>query len=835
MRIFGTYGPVNIRDHYVVTRREEIADYINRVKQGRYIVLFAPRQTGKTTFFKDALKILVEEDNNFFPIQLNFEMYKNRTSDAFYRDIFDDICEEIEKVCEKRNLVLTQELIEFLDNTEITDHVALRSFFRQLPSLLIHENDPSEVPRIVLNIDEFDGIPQTVVSDFLHTLRRIYLTDSHVRSPYSVSIVGVKSITQLNYDRSISPFNIQDEFTLPNFTLQQIHELFQQYTDEVGQHTSPEVLEILHLQTAGQPFLVNRIAQILTDELNIPKNETIDISHFLQAHACLLEERNTNIDHLITNIRRDHKYASLLMQIAFTEEGKRFNLRNESISELVTYGVITKGKDGLCKILNPIYMHCIIQAFQPPGNGLEDEYFSDDGPINFSGYITPTGTIQMHALIDNFKDFIARVGYRILQVPDTPQEFIGQYLLSAYLDQFVQTIGASIRLEVQTGRGRADIIISHNGTQYIIETKIWRSERRYQAGKQQLAEYLKSERTTEGYYVVFDHRENSNPLVETDIYDDLTIRSYVIPILQKRPSQVLAERQFMYTPNSPQHLETTMKHQSSWLPAEPDLKTIYEAYSNPIYSLSQAEIPTIILRNAYSPEQCQGLINRFTNMGLMRDEADINSADKRTRIDIGTSLGNRGSDKTGFLAHAKETHNLFRFLFDGFDNPVDLIYESLSALSPGKEVKIAREDDSALYGPAIFRVHYETHSYKPHIDSVKYREKRTDYAVYRFEHQFAGVLLFQNADENGKGTQAILHRCLWSEDIQPYIAEETFDKYALENGIENCTVNLEQGDLYFFNTRCIHEVPAVQGTRARIVLAVFIGYSPDDNEIYVWS
>ncbi len=274
---------------------------------------------------------------------------------------------------------------------------------------------------------------------------------------------------------------------------------------------------------------------------------------------------------------------------------------------------------------------------------------------------------------------------------------------------------------------------------------------------------------------------------------------------------------------------------NNWLPAEPDLETVCKTYSDPIYALSQAEMPAIILRNAYSPSQCQGLIERFTNIGLMRDEADINSADKRTRIDIGTSLGNRGSDKAKFLAHAKATQHLFSFLFNGFHNPVDLIYRSLDALSPGKVVKVAREPDGACYGPAIFRVHYETHSYKPHIDHVKYREQRTDYAVYRFEHQFAGVLCVQNADENGKGTQAILHRCLWSEEIQPYIAEETFDQYADDNGIENYQVDLQQGDLYFFNTRCIHEVPPVQGTRARIVLAVFIGYSPDDNEVFVWS
>ena len=78
MRRFGTQGPVNPKDNYVVARSEELADFINRVKQGRYIVLFAPRQTGKTTFFQDALKALAAEGKDYFPIQLNFEEYEDR-------------------------------------------------------------------------------------------------------------------------------------------------------------------------------------------------------------------------------------------------------------------------------------------------------------------------------------------------------------------------------------------------------------------------------------------------------------------------------------------------------------------------------------------------------------------------------------------------------------------------------------------------------------------------------------------------------------------------------------------------------------------------------------
>ena len=45
-------------------------------------------------------------------------------------------------------------------------------------------------------------------------------------------------------------------------------------------------------------------------------------------------------------------------------------------------------------------------------------------------------------------------------------------------------------------------------------------------------------------------------------------------------------------------MEVPMSTQNNWLPAAPNLETVCQTYSNPIYSLSQAEIPAIILRNA---------------------------------------------------------------------------------------------------------------------------------------------------------------------------------------------------------------------------------------------
>ena len=537
MRRFGTQGPVNPQEHYVVSRSDEIADFIKRVEEGRYVVIFAPRQTGKTTFFRRALDVLVADSGieaeaaspaAYFPIPLNFDVYKNTSVADFYANLYQDICEEIENLFQRRGGTPTEALIQLLADTELTNPHTMRRFFRHLERLLTPQ-------KFVFIIDEFDGIPQAALSDFLHTLRHIYIAGKP-RCPHSVGIIGVKSIAQLNYDRSISPFNIQDEFHLPNFTLEQVQELLEQYTDEVGQAFVPEVIESIHKQTAGQPVLVNRFAQILTEELEVPKTESITMAHFSEAHAQLLEEDNVNFTHLLTNIRRDPRFESLLMRIMAREEGVDFNLRSDIVSELATYGVIARGDDGMCEIINPIYLYCILQAFKAVVNGLEDEYLHDGTREGFLDYLTPTGQIDMKALLDNFRDFIIRAGFRILQVPDTPQESVGRHLLLAYLDQFVKLIGGFMHIEVQTGRGRMDIIIIHNQQKYIVETKIWRGDNRYQAGKRQLAAYLSSEGITEGYYIVFDHRQDPEPRVETETIEGLTVRSYVIPVIQEPPS-----------------------------------------------------------------------------------------------------------------------------------------------------------------------------------------------------------------------------------------------------------------------------------------------------------
>jgi hypothetical protein len=134
IRTFETRGPVSPTRNYVVPRTEEIADLVQRIKDGRYIVIFAPRQTGKTTFFRWALDALVASDDTYVPIKLNFETCKNLSQEAFYSRLKKTIRKELEKVLlAHRHTALQQ----FLEDYAITCHSSMISFFEQLGDYLI--------------------------------------------------------------------------------------------------------------------------------------------------------------------------------------------------------------------------------------------------------------------------------------------------------------------------------------------------------------------------------------------------------------------------------------------------------------------------------------------------------------------------------------------------------------------------------------------------------------------------------------------------------------------------------------------------------------------------
>ncbi|MCP4221303.1 MAG: hypothetical protein GY765_42145 [bacterium] len=150
--------------------------------------------------------------------------------------------------------------------------------------------------------------------------------------------------------------------------------------------------------------------------------------------------------------------------------------------------------------------------------------FNNDGKADILWRNTRTGDrLDMERILLNFEQYIVQIGvsafYQKLPVRTSmnlegkelketkPYEKTGQFLLTAWLYQFVRGGAGELRYELVSGVGRMDVLLTYKGRKYIIETKINRRNlpRTINDGVAQVVnKYLASESANEGYLVVFD-------------------------------------------------------------------------------------------------------------------------------------------------------------------------------------------------------------------------------------------------------------------------------------------------------------------------------------------
>nr|CAG8471042.1 2575_t:CDS:2 [Entrophospora candida] len=113
--------------------------------------------------------------------------------------------------------------------------------------------------RVVIFIDEFDMLynaTEDVLSSCLNTIRGIKGTKKNY-AIWSVFAIGPFSILYLNSNNlTTSPFNVNEPFQNPNFTLEQVQFLYKQFADEFKLTIDHEVIDDIYMQTNGHAGLV---------------------------------------------------------------------------------------------------------------------------------------------------------------------------------------------------------------------------------------------------------------------------------------------------------------------------------------------------------------------------------------------------------------------------------------------------------------------------------------------------------------------------------------------------------------------------------------------------
>ena len=493
MREFNTFGPVNPELHYHVNRIAVKAKMHQKIEKGRYFTLNAARQTGKTTLFREVITEL-EAGGDYFGILISFEDLRGYDSDRFY--------ERLGQVIETQFLALYSDHV--VDNVTLRHHGDFGDWLR--------DAGKQRQRKGVLIIDEFDAIGADLAEPILATFRSMYI-NRHLPNFYAlhnIILVGVQNIPAL-LGGSQSPFNIADQYEVPYFTQAETEGLLTQHTKETGQLFIPEVLKAIYRETEGQPFLVNRLGKLLTQDVVSDNTETITPSHFEQAFTDLMAENNT---HYASITSKAMPHQQILLPILFYDQ-RRAKFWDPVTQELLMYGIlrqVRENKRWVARIANPIYRKRLILTFTPPQsavvtemNGSFHHRYVVDGVLDFEGVLT------------GFQHTMQEHGIRLLRSKKTnrPLEIGGQYLLLSYLTASVETIGGYISLEAVNSAGEMDLVVFYRGERFIIETKIWYSEKRFKKGQQQLARYLKAAGQDKGYLVVFCEKEINVSLKET--------------------------------------------------------------------------------------------------------------------------------------------------------------------------------------------------------------------------------------------------------------------------------------------------------------------------------
>ena len=489
MREFNTLGPVYPERHYHVNRLAVKTELRVLIAKGRYITLNAARQTGKTTLFREVIEEL-EAGGEYFGILLDFEALADFNKAHFY--------EELVYVLNRWRELYQSTAPE---PTPMRHHGDFVRWLRACARLF--------GKKTVLIIDEFDAISPEIMEPLLSLFRGMYLEKYEPRgdSLHSMILVGVRNLPSL-LGGTQSPFNIAEQFTIPYFSAAEVAELFTEYTAETGQPIEPEVIVGIVDETEGQPFLVNRLGQILTQEVVPERERPIKEADLNYALARLVGENNS---HFYSMLSKATPHRQRLLPMLFYNQS-RTDFLDDGTQELIMYGVLRVVEDEnslrYARLGNPIYRKMLLLRFATPpeplpiDGGLVHRYLVD-GLLNFD------------ALLDHFRAFMTEHGVRLLKSAKTgrPLEISGQYLLLSYLTAALDTIQGYVTLESVSSAGEIDIMAFYRSQRFIVETKIWYDMARYEAGKVQLLRYLTAAGLHKGYLVIFDEQLDQNPLL----------------------------------------------------------------------------------------------------------------------------------------------------------------------------------------------------------------------------------------------------------------------------------------------------------------------------------
>ena len=502
MRFFNTTGPVRPQEHYCIPplSRLNLDDVLTLVRDKRYFVLHAPRQTGKTSALL-ALRDLLNEGGagEYRCVYANVEMAQaaRENVEGAMRAILSEL------TIRARTTLRDESLADVWPR--VLAGAGPNGVLREVLSRW-SEADPKP---LVLLVDEIDSLVGDTLLSVLRQLRAGY--DQRPESfPHSVVLCGVRDVrdyrihsgTEKEIIAGGSAFNIKAEsLRLGDFSNDEVRALIEQHTEETGQTFTAEALDSVWTQTEGQPWLVNALCHqaCFRNVAGRDRTRTITADDLLEAREQLIARRETHLDQLADKLQEDRVRRVVEPLLSGGDENVSSARDLEYARDL---GLIAQRRP--LRIANPIYAEVIPREL----TWAVQETLAQET----AWYVDGDGSLDIDRLLAAFQAFfrehsehwVARFDY---------QEAGPQLLLQAFLQRVVNS-GGRIEREYGLGRGRTDLLIlwpqGERTRKFMVECKVLHKGRdaTIREGVEQTLGYLDRSAAEAGHLVIFDRRED---------------------------------------------------------------------------------------------------------------------------------------------------------------------------------------------------------------------------------------------------------------------------------------------------------------------------------------
>ena len=446
-RFFNTAGP-QTSDSYTIDplSRFDLEDILLMIRQQRYFVLHAPRQTGKTTCML-ALRDYLNQEGDYIAVYANVEGGQASRNDAqsVVKSTVDTLAEEFRSVIGNDIPLNIRDMVQ-----QVGKDSMLATYLRRLS-----ENMPKP---IVLIMDEIDALVGDSLVAILRQIRSGY-ANRPAAFPQSIILCGVRDVRDYRIVLSNqdiitggSAFNIKAKsLRLGNFSKEEIHELYMQHTRETGQVFDEACFPMVWDATEGQPWLVNALGAETTWNIRENRDRSVRIIPEMidKAIENLIYRRDTHIDILIDKLEEPRVRRVIEPMLANSEEADDNQIPSDDIQYVVDMGLITVERGKPRRIANGIYREIIPRELTwSTQTGLVQD------PL---WYENPDHSINVEKLLLDFQQFCRQTADAWIGKFDYA-EAGPQLLLQAFLQRVVNG-GGYIDREYGLGRKRTDLLI----------------------------------------------------------------------------------------------------------------------------------------------------------------------------------------------------------------------------------------------------------------------------------------------------------------------------------------------------------------------------------------